>query len=575
MYGHKDTATEKFEEFDYGKNYLVAVGLDTLGRVNGKYSYTVYDNPDPAVDAAYEDFLGKWTVPLASGASSIWTITEKDYGKTYNITGIEGITEFSLSGEDAIVEGVYADGKFTVSVQRVGNEFTYNGNNCVYMLCGISSSGYSDDDVVITKVAKMPDGTLELRARNSFTAMRFLRINLSGSGAWYGSGNSTPLPNTATLAPFIAEYEDYLGFWEIPNGDAKDTWKITVKEEGSSYYVRGIAGWTDPVTATFNSSNGTMSIAVQPGLYETTSSYGAVSVGLRGYYLDGTTVKGVNGSYSIATFDYRGKNSCDVTTPTLTLSSGSEVTIVGFQWYANILEGSYAGYTLTYSNGTAPISSDVTLDKIEADVEEYNKWIGNWNVGDEVWQISEDLEGYTYTVTGIKGYNIPFSAEFNSNDKSFVLVEQEGVATAALNDTTTVSIALYGNFTYNEKSYYYGDGMDIASATLSGAGTATLTGCNISATYGDFSGFSVYGEDIERGDLYNFGSTTLPQSISAATSPTSIRPSSYGSRMPISRSYALRCAETFPILSKNQETAIETKAVKKQPDADKNVAIAE
>ena len=420
----------------------------------------------------------------------------------------------------------------------------------------------------------MSDGTLEIRSANSFAALRYIRLNLSGSGAWYGSGNSTPLPNTATVAPFIAEYEDYLGFWSIERNGSNDTWKITVKEEGKSYWVSGIGGWEDKVTANFNSSNGTLAIPFQAGLFTTNNNtYGPLSVGLRGYYVNGTSNAGVTGSYNIATFDYRGKDECTISQTTLTLNSGSEVTIAGFQWYASILEGTYAGYTLTYSNVT-PVEG-LSLKKVDTDVDEYNKWIGTWNVGEEVWQVDSDIEGYIYSVKGIKGTGIPFSAEFNATDKAFVLVEQEGVATGQLNDTTTVSISLFGNFTYNETNYYYGGGLDIASATLSGT-SATLAGCNISSTYGDFTGFTIYGEDVERGDIYNLGSTVLPQSISAYTPSASVKSASKAPKT-VRRSSDKRCPDTVPVLSRNDVRAAEKEALKEKQrsEADKNVAIAE
>ena len=566
IYGYTDTDSETFEEFGYGDTYLAAIGLDSLGRVNGKYSYTVYNKPDPAVNAAYEDFLGKWEVPLANGSSSFWSITEKDKGSTYNITGIEGISEFSLSGEAAVVEGVYADGKFTISVQTVGNTFAYGGNNCQYLLSGINASGsYTTDDVVITRVAKMPDGTLEIRSANSFAAMRYIRLNLSGSGAWYGSGNSTSLPNIATVAPFIAEYEDYLGFWTIERSGANDTWKITVKEEGVSYWISGIGGWADKVTANFNSGNGTLTIPVQKDLFSSNhNTYGPLSVGLRGYYINGSSNTGINGSYDIATFAYKGEDVCEISQTTVTVS-GTQRVIAGFQWYASILEGQYAGYALTYTNVT-PVAG-LSLVKVKADVGEYNKWIGSWNVGEEVWTVTKDIEGYTYTVTGIQETDIPFSASFDSDSKSFVLSEQADVANVALNDTLTVSISLFGNFTYNETNYYYGDGLDIASATLGAGNTATLTGLNISATYGDFTGFSVYGEQVGGDGFYNFGSMTLPQAVSAYT-PGSVKPSSV-SRKHVRRSYDVQCEAASPVLSRNDVSVSELKAVKAQPKKEK------
>ena len=285
------------------------------------------------------------------------------------------------------------------------------------------------------------------------------------------------------------------------------------------------------IVANYSASNGEMYIVPQSNLFQTThQSYGPLQVGIRGYYMNGSSASGVNGSYQMSfRLTDEGSDQLSVSLPALTLTSGAEIQIDGLQWYALIMEGQYAGYSLTYTNLTSLLGK--VLDKAPTDINAYNKWIGSWNVGEEVWTVSPAVEGYTYEVTGIGGTPFSFAAQYDYDSDAFVLSEQDGVATVSIDVSDTdepeyidVDVALYGNILYNETVYYWGDGVPVAYAVLSG-NAATLIPLTSNATYGDFIGFTLYGVGDE--DVYDLAQMfELPADITANNGQSSpVKPS--------------------------------------------------
>ena len=250
-----------------------------------------------------------------------------------------------------------------------------------------------------------------------------------------------------------------------------------------------------------------------------------LTYGVRGYYVKAgdTSRTGVTGDYDIVSFSLTGEGSGTLvaTTPTLPLSGGAEAKILGLQWYAMQVEVEKPT-AVTYANYT--YLSDKTVVLKATDQTAYAQWLGQWTVGEETWTVSQQLAGYAYTVTGVRGTTYPFTALYDAASNSFQLYEQEGVQKLEVNDGTAeapnyveYAVALSGNFTYGGKNYRWSQGALVATAQLE-AGAATLTPCNVSATYGDYNGFTLYRVSSADGKYYTLASKfALPASISAAS----------------------------------------------------------
>ena len=179
------------KEDDYGEFIAFAVGLNEKGYPTGKYAYVEFEKVDPHVNAAYEDYLGKWTVGKAT-----WEIAEKVNGQTYSITGINGQDGFPA------VEGVYADGKFTVSEAELGT--TEEGTQYLTAIFQYGSSKYlcypynsATPNVAFTG-SMLQDGTVDMIPGScnygGFVSFLFLVRTASGNT----QSAVTTLPNVMT-----------------------------------------------------------------------------------------------------------------------------------------------------------------------------------------------------------------------------------------------------------------------------------------------------------------------------------------------------------------------------------------
>ena len=534
-YTQKGSQELSFDQFPYGNNKIVLAGVDPYARFSGKYVILDASKPDPAVDAAYGDFIGSWSVPNNTGGNSVWKITADVVGSTYTISGINDVEVLSAGSVPASVKANFKDGKLVIPVQTIGEPFTYDGYNCQYYLTGLLTSGYLtyDTDSKLAVLAKMPDGSLEVRAGSSngvaFNSIYYFRRDMDSAtgSAWYGASVNTPIPATATTVAYIPAYEDYLGVWEVDRNDDNDiidNWLVVPDVVGSSYIITGIGGNAYKVAAHYTASSGTMSIPTQSDLQHMNhSTYGHMTYGVRGYYVKAgaTSRTGVTGTYDIVSFSLTGEGSGTLlaTTPTLAISGGAEAKMLGLQWYAKQVD---ATGVLSYTNYT--YLSDKTVVLKATDQTAYAQWLGQWTVGEETWTVSQQLAGYAYTVTGVRGTTYPFTALYDAASNSFQLYEQEGVQKLEVNYGTAEApnyvesaVALSGNFTYNSTNYRNSLGALVATAQLE-SGAATLTPCNVSATYGDFNGFTLYVVSSADGKYYGWTSKfALPASISAAS----------------------------------------------------------
>ena len=95
------SATEEIERLANGSYRVYAIGIDNAKKVN--YTYAVATFTVTKFLSPYEKFLGTWSV-LRGTFEDTWTIVEKEPGKSYTITGLEGGTqaflgEYEITGE--------------------------------------------------------------------------------------------------------------------------------------------------------------------------------------------------------------------------------------------------------------------------------------------------------------------------------------------------------------------------------------------------------------------------------------------------------------------------------------------
>lgn len=228
--------------------YVYAFGIDSDLNVSPaiKVPVKVAEFSLPGCSAQYSDYLGQWKL-----GNSIITVSEKENGLTYNVTGLKNQDSYSIPA----IEASFDNGNFILCEQKT-SATTSVGN---YGLCdlylsgvfvqGAKSYGYfpinsstKDDPQMIfygqfenDKITVYPGGC----KYGTFSSMGFSWVIRSGAYAGNGntfSGNALE-DMTKYEAPVCdAQYSDYIGEWVC----GTDILKIEEKVNGSTYNVTGI-----------------------------------------------------------------------------------------------------------------------------------------------------------------------------------------------------------------------------------------------------------------------------------------------------------------------------------------------
>lgn len=165
----------------------------------------------------------------------------------------------------------------------------------------------------------------------------------------------------------LFSYDDWLGTFTIDryaDGSQMDEITISQDERGSSYIVDNLADFGVEVPAFYDATTGAIEFVNVDSLFTYESSYGMSNIWFRGWVVSGTnTVPVSGGTYLIATAVLDG-NKAELVPEDIELTSGTYTfTQMGFG--ADITEGQYAGYYLTFS-GDPYVYLPTTMTKSSA-----------------------------------------------------------------------------------------------------------------------------------------------------------------------------------------------------------------
>jgi hypothetical protein len=350
---HNESAEEEWSAFDFGKYYLFAVGLDTDGRLTGKYAVTTFEKESPYTAAAYEDFLGEWTYTSASG-SETWTIKEKENGKTYTI---EGIAKGAVTNGGGVPVAEYdaENGTMTISQQTLGSPWTYDyqGMSLVftdYLTSAWYSGGnpkdnssYMLDPLICTAMKDKNDGHIDLIPSEDeygpLEGIGFFADSPDGYTWNYYAASKLPGKLTKGAQEMDPNYAKWLGTWEIErqamafngtewvsSGDpVTDKWTIAEDTANESFTITGFYGKGDsfPVIASFDAASGEISVATQdvgPVRFQG-DDYDCEAYLYGGLlYSNGSNYR-ISGNYTIFTAKMSGDNAANLAPGTVTIPS--------------------------------------------------------------------------------------------------------------------------------------------------------------------------------------------------------------------------------------------------------------
>ena len=355
----------------------------------------------------------------------------------------------------------------------------------------------------------------------------------------------TPVTVTKVLSP----YEKFLGTWSFPRGNGTDTWTVTEKVPDESYYITGIDGKEDiKVEALFNSDNGTITVAAQSNLGESTVNTSAGQLtgqaNLLGKINYNGTVYRITGTYTIFTVTITDDASSASLTPgTVNITSlGGQFTLVGFaiytvvgdSWYA-LTTGSELPNTITHlTQGSGSGSGGGNGGGGGGDTTGYNAWLGTWNAGSaRTIVFAQKTAGTDYTVTdsGYGGfeYVATYDATSGGIRLNLQMVDEYDI-------DQYYFIGLNGNY------LVYGDPEDdylIATGALGSNGsTATITGVSHTSSSGSTqqaTSITILDYQTEDGNGYDKGWYGL-SGVEDLELPATLTKAS-GSSLSVSRSY--------------------------------------
>ena len=257
------SSTLEIEKLALGNYRIYAIGVDNENQVNGSYAVTEF--AVTKVLSPYEKFLGTWSFDR-NGTEDVWTVTEKVAGKTYNVTGIDGIDDVTVEAE------FNADGTVTIRAQKDLGEHTVStsSGNLTGQAAIYGRILYSGSEYYVTGTYPIFTITFDAKANTGSLAPGSVSTNvgsfdLIGFGIYtivdnsaYAATNKATLPATITHLtwaegsgggeggggggndnPGTDAYGKWIGTWTV--GDV--TLTVAQKVAGQTYTVSGLEGF--------------------------------------------------------------------------------------------------------------------------------------------------------------------------------------------------------------------------------------------------------------------------------------------------------------------------------------------
>lgn len=428
------TRTLRIKNLDGDKNYrYVAFGIDATGKtygVPGEVKFTTKADLNLVAFSAEASNVGKheaditvshtgkdeyeWlyvvTEDLESEASDILLGALSDIEsanietgtqKTLNLSDLKAGTQmrFVVGGYDAeaqILFGTPAEATFTTeddfdAVVFTAEVISKSDEDALIKVASNGSASYTwygfvTDDTQ-TDVEGLISAALEgitaddLKSGNpvevrvdglsSSTTYRYIVAGVQADLTTYG----TPADLTfETAAVPIGSYNSYLGAWQYPTSDGTETWVITEKVAGESYYISGISGGVEPDGGVYPTA-----------IYDpATKSFSLSKQDLGTFSSGGTEYKDVLANVFWTSQGMGNNQSYDVTDLifTATMNDSGDIDLKVENDSYGRLEGFGILYTdgskwYTYNSRATHLSSDVLLRPKDAS-EGYKKWIGTF-----------------------------------------------------------------------------------------------------------------------------------------------------------------------------------------------------
>ena len=498
----------------------------------GKIAWRLgYDKGEIAVSQRNIDFMQN---------DANWTLT------------YDGVVTVGSTNMEAITNTVAASGSGKYAITYVAKS-------------DVTSSGLSVADYVDVTLSGVVAGQLRSGAASLYEDTATANFALFSSGNYYafaiGFDDSYEATGHYAFSEFTrtaagASYEAWLGEWTSKRGTATDTWVISEKVKGESYYINGIEGLTDaPIEAEYDSDNASLVVKVQEGVgkYQSTN-YGELDLGFYGALTNdsggSTFYKLGSVPYTIFTATFSDSDNAAVAAGTITTSSGTVT-----PQYAKYIGTSSDSKYVSIHNNTSCTPLPTTISRVGGSgggdqgggsgSEAYKSFLGNWsvtpaNTSYDAWTttFSTNVADSSYYVSKWQGWDYdwlsPIDATFNS-DGTFTFLGGTGVKAASnvqVDDSgENFDIYYVAHVVMDGKSYVITSGTGMYNAckgTLGSDGNITLTGLEVKLSDGNTYTFDKFGIAAINSGMtsiytYNNAAGSFPVTMTKASSSSSVK----------------------------------------------------
>lgn len=260
----------------------------------------------PSGNGTYEDYLGEWVL-----GTNVLTISEKEKGKSYNVTGFSNMTNPTFNYSIAAVEASFENGLFILKEQY----FTETGYYASYgnldiALTGIDAAGNPSYPWTTVTPAVLISGNYDkannvIDVTSDFVKIVYSWIIQSGANAGRGNYNVDAAAITSTMTKPKGMPEELFGTYVCPEateafteGTTYTNWTWVVKKEGVGVAIEGYDVSLDEIceankltkcvpVLTWDESTSTLTLADKTATGLTTGGADVVWRGiLDGYYDD-------------------------------------------------------------------------------------------------------------------------------------------------------------------------------------------------------------------------------------------------------------------------------------------------
>lgn len=210
----------------------------------------------PSGNGTYEDYLGEWVL-----GTNVLTISEKEKGKSYNVTGFSNMTNSTFSYSIAAVEASFENGLFILKEQ----DFTETGYYASYgnldiALTGIDAAGDPSYPWATATPAVLISGNYDkannvIDVTSDFVKIVYSWIIQSGANAGMGNWNVDAAAITSTMTKPKGMPEKLFGTYVCPEATEAFTsgagtytdWTWVVKKEGVGVAIEGYDASLDEI----------------------------------------------------------------------------------------------------------------------------------------------------------------------------------------------------------------------------------------------------------------------------------------------------------------------------------------